>query len=247
MKKYLLMAVSIVLVAALAIAGTVAYLTDTDEEINVMTIGNVQIDLIEQQRNEDGTALEDFEQNKLLMPIVGSAQGEKDSFGMPVAKNYVDKIVSVENTGANDAYVRVIVAVPAALEESITSAATNALHWNLGNKYIPEGENAVPATQYSWKGVETVEIDGVDYNLYVFTYGGILAAGDTTTAAFVGFYLDSKVDFDGTNYTLGDTVINYDFSNGIKIPVYAQAVQASGFDTADEAFTASGLPTNPWA
>lgn len=45
----------------------------------------------------------------------------------------------------------------------------------------------------------------------------------------------------------GPEVINYDLSEGVKIPVFVQAVQATGFDSAEAAFAASGLPANPWA
>lgn len=248
MKKKLLLCLSILLIAAMAITGTVAYFTDTDEALNVMTFGNVEIELIESQR-DGADGLEDFEQGKVLLPIVGSAQGEKDGFGMSTAANYVDKIVTVKNTGKNDAWIRVIVAVPSVLEENFegTSASGNVLHWNTGTKFAPNGDGVVPETQYTWESVGTDTIDGEDYNFYAFYYDTTLAPGDTTTAAFVGFYLDSRVDFDGINYTFDGKVVDYDFSDGVVIPVMAQAVQASGFETAAEAFTAAGMPTNPWA
>ena len=63
MKKYLLTGISYVLVAALAIGGTFAYLQDTDEDVNVMTLGNVQIEQIEHRlsmrRNGGVTILDD--------------------------------------------------------------------------------------------------------------------------------------------------------------------------------------------
>ena len=46
MKKFLTLLLTVALTATLAITGTVAYLTDTDQEVNVMTLGNVQIDQI---------------------------------------------------------------------------------------------------------------------------------------------------------------------------------------------------------
>lgn len=272
MKKALLMGLSLVMVAAIAIFGTMAYFTDTDGAVNVMTVGNVQIELVEQQRTFDTstasgstvtttTGLEDFEQNKELMPIVGSAQGEKDQYGMPIAKNYVDKIVRVENTGDNDAYVRVIIAVPAALEESTTAAGKNALHWNLGNRFDENGTGAYNSGDWKVAGnpyfadfgngvasnTATATINGIEYNLYTYTRQNALASDELTAAVITGFYLDDGVDFDGTNYTLDGQVINYDLSKGVIIPVMAQAVQAAGFDTAEAAFTASKLPTNPWA
>ena len=43
--------------------------------------------------------------------------------GLPVGlENYHDKLITVTNTGKNDAYVRVYVAVPAALEAKTAEA-----------------------------------------------------------------------------------------------------------------------------
>ncbi len=88
MKKILLTALSLVLVAALAIGGTLAYLTDRDAKANVFTVGNVDIVL-----NDN------FAQGSQLIP---GAEFEKN--------------VSVTNTGKNDAWVWVDIVVPDALK-----------------------------------------------------------------------------------------------------------------------------------
>ena len=44
MKKILAMVLSLALVATMAISGSIAYLQDTDEAVNVMTLGYVYID-----------------------------------------------------------------------------------------------------------------------------------------------------------------------------------------------------------
>ena len=117
-KKVLSFALVLVLTIVATVGITVAYLTDTDEEKNTFALGNVEIELVEQQRAEDAngnktTTLEDFANDKVLLPIVGSAQGEKDRLGLPTAANWVDKIVDITNTGSQDAYVRVLMAFPA--------------------------------------------------------------------------------------------------------------------------------------
>ena len=88
MKKRIVTIALVVALVAIAAVGTLAYFTDTDEATNTFAVGNVKIELIEQQRGENG--LVPFEQNKKLYPIVGSAQGEKDEYGMPIAMRYVD-------------------------------------------------------------------------------------------------------------------------------------------------------------
>ena len=182
--KNLKKAVAIVLTFAIAmsmgIAMTVAYFTDTEEELNIMTVGNVNVELIEQQRNEDGSALVPFEDGKALTPIVGSAQGDKDEWGMPEIKNYVDKIVYAKNIGAEEAYMRILVAIPAVLEDTVASGASgNALHWNFGNRLDKEGASTWNSVAWQVAGnpffdefgtgtnsVDSVVIDGVEYNVY---------------------------------------------------------------------------------
>ena len=254
MKKKLTAIFLCVALVAIAIVGaSLAYFTDTDKATNTFTAGGVEIKLIEQQRNAAHTALEDFENGKNLMPIVGSAQGEQETVGgvkLPTAKNYVDKIMTIKNTGKSDAYVRIFVAVPTALQNGQTPNAPryDVLHWNFNGDSCAEGQ---------WTDEIVVAnptvINGVEYKIYSRTYTTALEANEVTaTPAYIGFYLDKTVDMtaDG-EYTVdwgnGPEVIDYDLSEGVEIPVFAQAIQAEGFDSAEAAFAASGLPTNPWA
>lgn len=258
-RKILTLALAVCMIAILAVGSTLAYLTDTDQATNTFTVGKVDIELIEQQRNSDGSALEKFVGNKKLYPVNGSAQGVKDKWGLPTAENYVDKIITVKNL-EEDAYVRVYFAVPAALEN--LKASKNVLHWNWGNKFSPKGDYAqqgqVTGQQdapdytanmeqgYTERGTAT--IDGILYNVYSITYKKVLTKNEVTGSAFfVGIYLDKGVDFNGTNYTLNGEVINYDLSKGVEIPVVAIGAQAEGFTDADVALNAAfGANYNPW-
>ena len=252
-KKLTAIFLCVALVAIAVVGASLAYFTDTDNETNTFAVGNVKIDLIEQQRNANGTALETFKNNKVLMPIVGSAQGEQvtvDGVKLPAAKNYVDKIMTIKNIGVSDAYVRIFVAVPTALQNGQTPNAPryDVLHWNFNGDSCAEGE---------WTDEIVVAnptvIDGVQYKIYSRTYTTALKANEATaTPAYIGFYLDKTVDMnaDGeytVNWGNGPVVINYDLSKGVEIPVFAQAIQAEGFASAADAFAASGLPANPWA
>ena len=254
MKKKIVALCLCVALAVVAIGGaTLAYFTDTDEATNTFTAGGVKIALVEQQRSADHKTLVSFEQNKNLMPIVGSAQGEQetvDGVKLPTAKNYVDKIMTIKNTGKSDAYVRIFVAVPTALQNGQTPNAPryDVLHWNFNGDSCAEGQ---------WTDEIVVanptEIDGVEYKIYSRTYTTALKANEATaTPAYIGFYLDKTVDMNADgDYTVdwgnGPEVIDYDLSEGVEIPVFAQAIQADGFDSAEAAFAASGLPANPWA
>ncbi len=84
-KSTLLMIVSVVLALTLSLGSTLAYLQDSDSDVNVMTLGNVYIEQLEFERElaEDGSSviidtprgeslkLVEFTQNKPLYPAVG--------------------------------------------------------------------------------------------------------------------------------------------------------------------------------
>ncbi len=129
MKKSVLMVLSLVMIAVIALTGTIAYLTSTDEAVNVMTMGNVKIEQHEYQRavETDGTyktdtidnrtsyVLESFKQSKALLPAiipnsgtVGGVTWDYDS--IPVRMSQVDSHggASVFNTpNAVDKFVTV--------------------------------------------------------------------------------------------------------------------------------------------
>ena len=260
-KKLFTMAMAIALIAVSIVGMSLAYFTDKDEATNTFTAGGVKIDLIEQQVSEDGEKLVDFQQNQTLMPIVGSAQGEKDDFGQPVAANYVDKIVTIKNTGKSAAYIRAYFAIPSALDDGYETynAGANILHFNFGNKKNTDG---TLTTTYGnewnwlhgnkWNYFETT-IDGVSYNVYYADYTQTLAANETTEQFVSGVYLDQTFDAkDGKYYALGEEVdlsdlIDEDGELNVKCPVVAVAVQAAGFDNADAAITAAfGAKFNPF-
>lgn len=257
MKKKIIALSLVAVMALVAITGaTLAYFTDTDEATNTFTVGNVEIDLIEQQRGENG--LEEFTQQKHLYPIVGSAQGEKDDYCLPVANNYVDKIITVKNTGSEDAYVRVYFAIPSALDDGYDqfNAGKNILHFNFGKYYDAENvEHSTDEKEWNWKhdgewNYYETTIDGIAYNVYFADYYTALAPGATTERAINGLYLDKSFDYsDGKYYAFGQEITLDDGWNWEKVscPVYSVAVQAAGFDSATEAINAAfGAQFNPW-
>ena len=256
MKKKLTAIFLCVALVAIAIVGaSLAYFTDTDEKTNTFTAGGVAIDLIEQERGENG--LQDFTQNKVLMPIVGSAQGEKDEYGQPVAANYVDKMVTIENTGKSDAYVRAYFAIPSALDDGYETfnAGANILHFNFGNKVVDGNVISTYDVEWNWKHdgkwnyFETT-IDNVAYNVYYADYYQPLAAKATTEQFVSGVYLDSNVNMNAEGNYIDPRFPNADLSilkGTVSCPVMAVAVQADGFKTVDAAITAAfGAQFNPW-
>ena len=256
-KKIIALCLVVCLAAVAVIGGTLAYFTDTDQATNTFSAGGVAIDLIEQERGENG--LQDFTQGKVLLPIVGSAQGEKDEYGQPVAANYVDKMITIKNTSKSDAWVRAYFAIPSALDDGSDTynAGLNILHFNFGNKVVEGVVSTTVGVEWIWKNgnawnyFETT-IDGVSYNVYYADYYQPLAAGSTTEQFVSGVYLDEGVDMNAEGkYTItrdGVTTVIENFDGSAKCPVFAVAVQAAGFDNAADAITAAfGADFNPWA
>ena len=257
-KKIVALALVFVMLAVAVTSATLAYLTDKDSAVNTFTVGHVKIQLLEQQRGENG--LEPFKQGKKLLPIVGSAQGEKDQYGMPLAKNYVDKMVTVKNTGSEDAYIRVYIAIPSALDDGYETfnAGLNVVHFNFGNKVVEGKVVSTYDTDWTWKHdgkwnyFETT-IDGVSYNVYFADYNTVVKAGEETTRAIDGVYFDKSVNFTTDEQgnlvceAFGETVTGFVWENGVKFPVFAVACQAEGFANASEAMKeAYGATFNPW-
>ena len=266
MKKILMMVLSLVLVAALSIGGTVAYLQDEDSDVNVMTLGNVKIEQHEYERvvNADGTfatatidnqtsyVLKDFTQGKPLVPsavVVSSTNwdattvrmSQVGSYGgmqtfLPVT-NAQDKFVTVENTGKTDAYIRTLVAIEVGSAEPSLISFSNHLTWE-DNK------------------IGVIEIDGNNYYLHEFSYTGgkhlggqhekgILPAGETSYPSLCQVYIKPEA-------TNEDMVALDGNSNGtLDILVVSQAVQVAGFADAETALNAGfgdiTTTNHPWA
>ena len=255
-KKITAIFLCVALLATAIVGASLAYFTDTDNETNTFTVGNVKIDLIEKERDGNG-GTQDFTQNKKLYPIVGSAQGEKDALGMPTAKNYVDKMVTIKNTGSEKAYIRAYFAIPSALDDGYDTfnAGMNVLHFNFGNKVVDgtvtstEGAEWIWTHGNKWNYYETV-IGGINYNVYFADYYQAVDAGATTEQLVQGVYLDKTFDIkDGKCYAFGKEVTlddGWDWNN-VSCPVFAVACQAEGFDNATDAITAAfGANYNPW-
>lgn len=263
-KKITALCLCVALLAVAVVGASLAYFTDTDSRDNVFTTGSVKIELIEKQRNGEG-GLEDFVDGKILLPIVGSAQDEKDELGLSTAKNYVDKIVTVKNL-AVDAYVRVYMAIPSALF-NLEDETHNVLHVNQPGKETFVGLDGTTQNKWDkWTDMAQVgtytDADGVEYVVVCTTYADVLTKDEIAgCAAFVGVYLDKGVDCreikkdDGTVETVytikidnEEMPIDYDLSKGVTLPVFAVGVQADGFTSADEAIEAAfGANYNPWA
>ena len=209
-KRFVAILLCVTLVALAAIGATFAYLTSTATVNNTFTMGNVAIKLDETNVNDPtGARVTSNEYN--VYP------------GAVVTKDPI-----VHNTGKNAAYIR---------------ATVNVSNWmNLCAAYYPDfkytfGQEGYKAALnllvgelgegWSVVGVEagdTFTICQFDAK-FILKYDGALAAGADTTAMFQTVTIPAGID-------------NANTDSFKEVKVVAQAIQADGFDTWEDAFAA---------
>ena len=238
MKKNILTVCLVALLAATAVTGaTLAYFTDTEEAVNEFTIGSLDITLNEVFAEDEAN----------LVP------------GVNINK---DVTITLEE-GSEDAYVWYTYAIPAVLDNR-DDASRNIVHINHAGQnwddYFTEDnsrgyEGTATTLEETWDVdayVAEETIDGIVCNVYTVLYHGILSAGDETTVGMTNVYLDTRVDTakdaDGEpvegKYSINGNEIDYDFSNGVHIPVKAYGIQAAGFEDVYAAYAAYNAQVN---
>ena len=142
MKRKILVCALIIGVFAVSALGTLAYFTSEDTATNVVTAGNVKIELKENALSEDGETLVPFENDQ-----IGIMPGTE-----------VSKIVTVKNTGDQPAFIRIKLAKNIILAEDKTDETDLSLitcdlklkdwtekdGWYYYNAALPAGEETVP-------------------------------------------------------------------------------------------------------
>ncbi len=226
-KKLLVISLAVALVALIA-GGSLAYFMDTDDATNVFTVGSIDIEQHEV-----------FVQNAQLLPVVGTDPADAND-------NYVEKKVTVENIGINEAYVRTFVAVPAVLD-------------NNGILKLYNGDLATKKWSAPQQVATGVTIENEAYNVYLYTYAEALAPQATTAACLEYVYVDSSIDLNvKARDNNGTATTAYFVANGVEVTdfnvatdplnvyVATQAVQVRGFADMNAAFTGA-FPNHPWA
>ena len=223
-RKIMTLALSLCMVAILAIGGTLAFFTDTATQTNVFTIGDVKIELEEQ-----------FPDN-LLKP------GEN---------NALQKEVTVKNTGSEDAYMWIELWIPADLDTP-GNAGENDLHFNPFDTYdvdgVPTPMRGKVAQAAGYKLIaETVEvalgskeINGVTYNGYreYIKNDTPKAKNESTYALLARVFMDQKVaQCEDAAHADGCMVLRdgAHYTGSWEIIVNAYGIQADGFANIEEA------------
>ena len=193
-KKILAFAMVFALAAVAVVGGSLAYFTDEDETENTFAVGNVNISMIEQQRNEqnpdmlspyvDGSTLIPVVENEKESPVITNGDNdETNDVALPSEANYanyIDKIVRVSNTGKSQAYVRAFIAIPSSIDAFTLDGG---LHLSLGES--KSWEDLIPAG--------TATINSIKYNVYSRINSEVVESWTTTSPAYCGIYLLSLI------------------------------------------------------
>ena len=250
-KKILVLALTIAMVAILAVGGSLAYLTDTKTAKNTFTIGNVKIELLESSlhRENAGVANDATSTSELWSDVdklgtgntspykagdtfytdaqieANAAEYTCENVKLNPGQSY-HKMPYVKNTGANDAYIRIRVMIPADLDTSILNSSMYTSTAMINKEFTMAYDNS-----------GTVERDGVKYNVYTFTRIDPLAPGALTYWNVWGtIHMDADATSEKLEALFGE---GKPYANG-KFPVLveADAIQADTFANATEAFAA---------
>lgn len=246
--RKLLLIVSVVLALTMSLGGTLAYLTDTDADVNTMVLGNVKIEQLEYERvpdgnggyekldDESGYKLQLFTQDKPLLPATGAVSGTPDNDWDDVVvpfdqiggagnmqvldgvNNIQDKFVVVKNTGNTNAYVRTFIAYEA--------GSYDLAKWD---------ELVMTCNHVFWDDPichDVVSINGNNYVVVEYVYSKVLGAGEVSRNSLSQIYLMPEATNEDLIALDGNKNGTYD------ILVLSQAIQADGFADAATALTA---------
>lgn len=207
-RKILAMVMALALTAALAVGGTLAYLTSHDSVTNTFTVGNVQIKLDEAKANTDGS-------------LVANADRVKaNSYKLLPGHEYKkDPMVTVLKD-SEESFVKMTVTISNAKELDAIFASTGAA---ADMRSIFKGYNGE-----TWIDKGNTEDTAANTRTYEFWYNGTVANSSSDTSLPALF---TSIEVPGfiTNDQL-KTIAN------MTITVNAYAIQADGFNDAADAW-----------
>ena len=207
MKKKLMTVLALVLVIAMSVAGTYAYLTSTDEVVNTFAVGNVQIKLDEAKANPDGS----------LVPNADRVKA--NSYKLLPGHTYnKDPMVTVLK-GSEKCYVKMTVTFTKAAELDAIFAPNGANLLSIFNGY--------DSANWIYKG--NTEDTANNTRTYEFWYKETVAAPDGDVA------LDALFDSITVPGTITNAQLAT--IEGMTITVNAYAIQADGFANAADAWS----------
>lgn len=268
-RKIVTVCLAAVLVIIAVAGASLAYLKDTKTVTNTFTIGNVKIELLESRFHREGN---DNSGDKSIPDPTQTASGMKyvtdghkaftDAEIKADAETYMDeylavkgenmvpgrrvaKCVYVQNTGKNDAYIRIRVLVPSKANNDFVAVKDGGIITNQWCTSSMERGEFIDGKGGGWNNAPYIDKagatkDGVLYDVYTFVRKEALAAGAMTewnVWNFIG--IDKTADANDIAKAVENRAIKViDGTMTINVLVEADAIQADGFADATAAFAA---------
>lgn len=206
--KVLGLVMAAVLLVTATVFGTMAYLTDTGEVVNTFTVGSVAIKLDEAKANADGSLVE------------GADRVQANSYKLLPGHTYAKDPMVTVLSGSEESYVRMTVTISKSAELDAIFAP--------GGANMLEIFNGYNSNNWIYKG--NVEDSAANTRTYEFWYKETVSAADGDVA------LDALFD----SITVPGEIDNAQLKTieGMTITVNAHAIQADGFENANEAWDA---------
>ena len=184
-KKILLVGLLVVLVAAVSVGLTVAFLTSQDQVTNTFTVGDVEIALDEAAVNENGEAIE------------GADRVKANTYKLIPGHTYVKDPTVTVKAGSAESYVRMLVTVT-------ESSAFDAVLPNQDLRVIFGGYDAS-----KWEYIKNTENTTDNTRTYEFRYyQKVTASADTALEPlFTGITVPGNVNNDQLKTLEGAQII----------------------------------------
>ena len=208
MKKKLMTVLALVLVIAMSVAGTYAYLTYRDTVTNTFTVGDVKIKLDEAKANTDGSLVQ------------GAARVDANSYKLLPGHTYAKDPTVTVLKGSESSYVKMTVTFSKAAELDAIFAPNGATLTSIFNGY--------DSTNWIDKG-NTKDTQN-NTRTYEFWYK------ETVAAPTADVKLDALFDSITVSGTITNAQLAT--IKDMTITVNAYAIQADGFTTPEAAWAA---------
>ena len=215
--KLLCVLCAIVLVAV-SVMGTLAYLIDEEEVVNTFTVGNVDIKLDEAEVDENG------------VPVEGADRVTGNEYHLIPGQTYVKDPTVTVAAGNEEAYVRMLVTVTKYAE----------LKEVFGEDFLPETYvTGWDAEKWPCAGITDNGDNTVTYEFRYFQAVGNRDSEEDLALEplFTAFTLPGTVN--------GEQLQALAEGEGFKITVEGHAIQASMLEDADAAWAAFDAQTDP--
>lgn len=215
--KMLLTCICLAAMLLAMIAGTLAWLTDTDSVENTFTVGQVDITVDEAKVNTDGTS------------VAGADRVKENSYHLIPGRSYTKDPTMTVTGGSEESYVRMILTV-----HNASDVQTILTKYSLGDFSVLIGGWDQNTWLYEGFTEDTVK----NTISFAFRYKEVVAKSNTDTE------LPALFDTLKVPGVITGEEMKALYDGGFKMEIFGHAIQSTGFDTEAAAWAAFDQQAN---